>query len=241
MNLAIMQPYFFPYIGYFSLIHKSDEFIIFDTPQFMRKGWIERNRIAKLTGGSVYIKVPLVKAPLTTSIKDMIIDSSSVDWKKKILAQLEVYKKSAPFYDEVIQLVESVLEYNGCSIVELNRIALESVCSYLKLDSKISVYSEMNLDITPPRNPDEWALNICKSLEATSYINASGGESFFDASKYDKNNIDLYFINQPLEEYKQINSGFEPGLSIIDVMMFNSPERIVEMLSSCALKSSKDK
>lgn len=237
MKLAIMQPYFFPYIGYFSLIMQSDDFIIFDTPQFMRKGWIERNRIGKLTGGSVYIKVPLNKAELSTAIKDMSIDHST-DWRGKIISQLEIYKKRAPFYDEVISVVKDVLEYSGDSIVHLNKIALEKVCHYLGLEKNFTIFSEMNLVIDPPQAPDEWALNICKSLGIKSYVNAAGGESFFETKKYEENSIQLCFVTQPIEEYKQFGAEFEPGLSIIDVMMFNSPERIIEMLSHGSLKIS---
>lgn len=230
-----MQPYFFPYIGYFSLIVQSDEFIIFDTPQFMRKGWIERNRIGKLTGGSVYVKVPLNKAELSARIKDMTIDNTT-DWRGKILSQLEIYKKRAPYYNNVLNLVKEVLKTDTPSIVNLNKIALEKVCNYLGLEKKFVIFSEMNLDIEPPQAPDEWALNICKSLGVESYINASGGESFFDTSKYSSNNIQLCFVNQPIEEYKQFGDKFEAGLSIIDVMMFNSPEKIIEMLSRGTLK-----
>lgn len=235
MKLAIMQPYFFPYIGYFSLIMQSDSFIIFDTPQFMRKGWIERNRIGKLTGGSVYIKVPLNKAELTTSIKDMSIDDST-DWRGKILSQLEIYKKRAPFYRDVLLVVKDVLEYRGDSVVQLNKIALEKVCDYLGLNKTFTIFSEMDLAIETPQAPDEWALNICKTLGVSTYVNAAGGESFFDAKKYKDNAIKLCFITQPIEEYTQFGAEFEPGLSIIDVMMFNSPERIIEMLSHGSLK-----
>ncbi|EJL6407876.1 WbqC family protein [Vibrio cholerae] len=237
MKLAIMQPYLFPYIGYFSLIIQSDEFIIFDTPQFMRKGWIERNRIGKLTGGSVYIKVPLHKADLSTKIKDMSIDNTS-GWREKIISQLDVYKKRAPFYANVLVLVKDVLNTETSSIVHLNKIALEKVCDYLGVHKKLKVFSEMNLEIEPPQAPDEWALNICKALNVQCYVNAAGGESFFDKNKYANNNIQLCFINQPIEEYEQFGHDFEPGLSIIDVMMFNSPEKIIQMLSKGSLKCS---
>ena len=96
----------------------------------------------------------------------------------------------------------------------------------------------MDLEIESPKAPDEWALNICKALGVKSYVNAAGGESFFDIKKYRDNDIRLCFVDQPNEEYKQFDDEFEPGLSIIDVMMFNSPERIVEMLSRGSLKCS---
>ena len=97
MKLAIMQPYFFPYIGYWSLIKQTDHFMIFDTPQFMRRGWIERNRILKQQGDWQYISVPLEKKPLDTPINQMVIRSNE-SWKEKIKNQLMHYKKKAPYF-----------------------------------------------------------------------------------------------------------------------------------------------
>ncbi|OEE19275.1 glycine transferase [Vibrio cyclitrophicus ZF205] len=234
MKLAIMQPYFFPYLGYFSLVNQSDEIILFDTPQFMRKGWIERNRIGKLTGGSVYIKVPLVKSDLNTPIMGMRIDNNK-DWRNKILSQLDIYKKKAPYYRQVRSLVERVIERDFNSIVKLNESALKLVCDYLNITTKISVFSELEMTIETPTASDEWALNICQALGVNHYVNAPGGQSFFDATKYSDKGVSLHFVEQPLDEYEQLGGEFESGLSIIDVMMFNSPDDIKVMLSKGTL------
>lgn len=231
-----MQPYFFPYLGYFSLLNQSDEIILFDTPQFMRKGWIERNRIGKLTGGSVYIKVPLVKSDLNTPIMDMRIDSKS-DWRNKILSQLDIYKKKAPFYKQVRSLVERAIEPEFSSIVKLNENALKLACSYLNIDTKISVFSELDLKIETPKAADEWALNICEAMDVNQYVNASGGQSFFDVTKYNDKGVSIFFVDQPLYKYEQLCGEFEAGLSIIDVMMFNSPDDIKIMLAKGSLVS----
>ncbi len=95
MKLAIMQPYFLPYLGYFALIKHTDKFIVFDTPQYIRHGWIERNRILKPSEGWQYINVPLEKRPRDIAIKDLRIRQND-DWRRKILAQLEHYKKRLP-------------------------------------------------------------------------------------------------------------------------------------------------
>ena len=232
-----MQPYFFPYLGYFSLINQADEFIIFDTPQFMRKGWIERNRIIKINGGSVYIKVPLHKSSLDTCIKDMRIDNAS-DWRKKILSQLAIYKKKSPYYNQVKSIVESCIADECTNISYLNEKALRIVCKYLGIDTKITVFSEMSLNIPSPKYSDEWALNICKSIGAKKYINAEGGRDFFDTKKYKDNNVELYFVEQPLIPYEQLHNEFESGLSILDIMMFNSPQDIMSMLEKGALLNS---
>ena len=100
MKVAIMQPYFFPYIGYFSLIKNTDHFVFFDTPQYIRKGWINRNRIIGGGGKDIYFTVPIVKAPQDTAIRDIKIDTGS-NWQEKMRGQLSIYKKRAPFYRDV--------------------------------------------------------------------------------------------------------------------------------------------
>ena len=106
MKLGIMQPYFFPYLGYFSLIQACDKFIIFDTPQFIRRGWIERNQILNVKSEKLFVKVPLLKSSLGTPINEISINNDQ-DWENKIYAQLVPYKKKAPFYKEVIELLEN--------------------------------------------------------------------------------------------------------------------------------------
>lgn len=229
MKVAIMQPYFMPYIGYFQLINAVDEFIIFDTPQFIRHGWIERNNILKLDGKSSYIKVPLVKQSRDTSIKDKIINNS-INWQKKILAQITHYKKKAPYYNDVLILLDAIFKEQTESIVDLNYKSLKLICDYLDITTPIKIWSEMNLEIEKVNAPDEWALNICKKINASTYINPIGGLSFFDKKKYLTTNIDIKFIKSKEILYNQFDNNFTPWLSIIDILMFNSKNNIKNML-----------
>ena len=237
MKLAIMQPYFMPYIGYFSLIKHSDEFILFDTVQFIRHGWIERNRILKQTGGWQYIQVPLIKNNgRDTLIKDVLINNND-NWKQKIIAQLQHYKKKAPYYKNVIGLLNDIFVSQYEDITHLNRASLGFICSYLGIERRFPIFSEMNLQIEKVNAPDEWALNICKALNADSYLNPIGGTEFFDRTKYERSNINIQFQEMKLIEYDQHNgSDFESSLSIVDVMMFNSVDEINQMLDSFTLK-----
>ena len=235
MTVGIMQPYFAPYIGYISLIKHTDQFILFDPVQFIRHGWIERNRILKQNGGWLYIQVPLVKSGREALIKDMQIDNTP-DWKAKILAQLQPYKKIAPFYFKVIAILNQVFEKEYHSIVKLNQALLEAICAYLGFAKELPIFSEMNIAIDTPTEADEWALNICKKLgDNITYINPIGGLEFFNKDKYSKNNINIYFQKMQITEYNQKRNPFESGLSILDVMMFNSPEEINEMLDQFEL------
>lgn len=235
MRLGIMQPYFFPYIGYISLIKHTDLFILFDSVQFIRHGWIERNRILKPNEGWQYIQVPLIKASRDTLIKDMNIDNTQ-QWKDKIFAQVQHYKKKAPYYFQVLELLHSVFEESFEDIVSLNKWSLNCIMDFLKIDTPINVFSEMDLKMTPAKAADEWALNICKSIDgANEYLNPIGGMSFFDKTKYDTNGINLKFQIMAISEYSQRRNSFEEGLSILDIMMFNSPEEINIMLDKFEL------
>lgn len=231
-----MQPYFMPYLGYFSLIKHTDLFILFDTVQFIRHGWIERNRILKQTGGWQYIQVPLIKSNgHSTLIKDVRINNQD-NWKGKIIAQLQHYKKKAPYYYKTISLLEDVFSCDYDDIVSLNNNALQVICRYLGINTKIEVFSKMNLSIAQATAPDEWALNICKAIEgADEYWNPPGGLYFFDRMKYEKEGIKLCFQQVNLEQYNQSVLPFEAGLSIVDVLMFNSPEEINNMLNKYTL------
>ena len=236
MRLGIMQPYFMPYIGYFSLIKHTDKLILVDTVQFIRHGWIERNRILKQNEGWQYIQVPLIKDDGRDSIiKDIRINNNE-NWKNKILAQLQHYKKKAPYYYSTIKLLNDIFSQEFPDIVSLNQISLSKICKHLGFEKEIEIFSKMNLTIESAATPDEWALNICKAIKgADEYWNPPGGQSFFDKSKYDQAGIILKFQSVELPAYDQKRETFEPGLSIIDLLMFNTIEEINNMLDKYSL------
>lgn len=230
-----MQPYFFPYLGYFSLIKQTERFILIDSVQFIKQGWIERNRVLKSDEGWQYIRVPLETHKRETKIKDIRINNTE-DWKYRIFRQLEHYKKKAQFYNDTVQVLNEALNINTDSIVELNKNCIQAVCKYIGINSNIEIFSQMDLLIEAANDSDEWALNICKALgNVSEYWNPEGGACFYNKSKYLKNGIDIKFLKMNFEEYPQKREIFAPGLSIIDVMMFNSRSRIMEMLDNCTI------
>lgn len=230
-KIGIMQPYFFPYLGYYSLIKKTDLFILFDTVQFIRHGWIERNRILKPQDSWQYIAVPLEKFNLGTQIQD-IKTRKNEDWQEKIIRQLDHYKKKSPFYNDTIAVIRESLKLEKTSITEINKNILEKTCQYIGLSPKIHIYSEMDLKIEEVTHPGEWALNISKSMGAREYINPTGGVEIFKRKQFEEAGIKLSFMGNNLPPYPQRRPTFENGLSIIDVMMFNSPKDICEMLDN---------
>jgi hypothetical protein len=235
VKLAIMQPYFFPYLGYFSLIKNTERFILLDTVQFIYHGWIERNRILKPGGGWQYVRVPLLKHSRDTSIKDITINQQE-HWQEKLLAQLQHYKKPAPYYLAVIDVLRQSFAKDVEGITELNRNAIKCVCNYLGIRTPVEIFSELGLKIEPPNAPDEWALNISRAIGGVSeYWNPGGGMDIFEKAKYAAHGIELRFQKIVLTEYDQRRAPFESHLSVIDVMMFNSPEQINAMLDKYEL------
>ena len=185
MKIGIMQPYFFPYIGYFSLIQNVDQFILLDEVQFIRHGWIERNRILKPKEGWQYISIPLKKHSQKTLIKDMEV-CYTPEWRRRFFAQLTHYTK-APFYKQTIELLDEIFNQDFREITQVNQRSLEKICQYLGIETPIYVFSQMELAIEKVTASDEWALNICKVLpDVTEYWNPPGGQNFFVVEKFKK-------------------------------------------------------
>ena len=233
MTLAIMQPYLFPYIGYWQLIANSDEFIFFDVVQYNKKSWMNRNRIIHPDKPDEfqYISVPIKKHSLGTLISDVAINNTE-NWKIKIMGQLTVYKKlKAPYYKEVVTLLNSIFEKKYDSFLRLSIESTKQICTYLDIDLKYQVASDIDFDRTIVSSPGDWALAISKYLDADKYINPPGGYEIFDENRYIQNNVELKFIKSSLTPYKQSwRKEFMSGLSIVDVLMFNDKNTIRDIL-----------
>lgn len=236
MKLGIMQPYFFPYLGYFDIIRSVDQWVVFDTAQYMRHGWVNRNRILHPTSGWQYIIAPLRKHSLNTAIKD-VETSESIPWKQKIIGQLVHYRKSAPFYRETVNLVEECFAYEGTSLSELNVFLLDKVCSYLQLHFCRQLFSEMHIELEPVEAPGDWALRIAEKMGASQYVNPIGGRQLFDPQAFARAGIRLEIREAPLMSYSCRGYSFEPGLSIIDVLMWNDKRVIRDYLDLCQSSS----
>ncbi len=225
MKLGLMQPYFFPYLGYFDLIYQTDVWIVFDTVQYTRRGWMNRNRILHPRSGWQYITVPVQKHPRDTPIKAIRI-AQTQPWREKILGQLGHYRRRAPFYHEVIALVKRCLWPDESSLARLNVRCLAAVCDYLDIPLQPRYLSEMNLELGVIREPDDWALQIALALGADEYVNPPGGKGLYDPQKYARAGVKLTIRNLPPLEYTSPGYEFIPNLSILDVLMWNEPARV---------------
>jgi len=231
MKLAIMQPYFFPYIGYWQLINAVDRFILFDDVQYIRHGWINRNRVLKNGGGWKYVTIPVKRQGREMKIKDVLI-AESADVSKIVLNSLIPYKKMAPFYKETISFVSEALStVSDRHISTINEATIKLTASYLGIRTQIDVSSKLNLDYSQVKGPGDWAFEISKQIGAEEYINPVGGRELFDKQKFASANIKLQFIKPREMVYQQDGLKFEPWLSIIDVLMFNGREKNISMLN----------
>ncbi|MDO8206580.1 MAG: WbqC family protein [Gallionella sp.] len=236
-TIAIMQPYFFPYIGYWQLIYAADYFVLFDDAQYMRHGWVNRNRILKPGGGWQYILVPLKKHAVTESIKNVHAHPDK-KWKELIIGQLAHYKKKARHFDETNELVREILfSNNEQSIAAINFAIIKKLCAYLDIKKEIVVSSEQNFDYADVSDAGEWALRIAEQMEATEYINPAAGAALFNREKFSSSNIKLTFLKPQEIVYSQ-RCVFEPSLSIIDVLMFNGVEGTKDLLKNYSIESS---
>lgn len=225
MKLGIMQPYFFPYLGYFDLINYTDRWIVFDTAQYIRHGWINRNRILHPNEGWMYVIVPVKQHSQNATIKDIKI-ADNQDWKRNIFGKLAHYRNQAPYAGKTIDLIKDCLSFQDNSLTPMNIHALDKVCKRLGINFDYSLFSDMNLDLGPIKDPGDWALRISEALEVDEYANLPGGVDLFDEQAFADRGIKLTIRNLPPFRYTCGEYGFIPNLSIIDVLMWNEPEAI---------------
>lgn len=230
MRLALMQPYFFPYIGYYQLIAVTDRWIVFDTAQFSRQSWMYRNRILHPKQGWQYVSLDLHQASPHKRVMDiMLVDRKASE--HKLLGQLEHYRKQGPHYRQVRELVrETFAGPDDDSLVSLNISSLSTVCEYLDIPFRHARFSELGLEFPPIAYPGQWPLELATMLHAQCYINAPGGKSLFRAADFAARGIALRFLPLPDFVYSCGGYGFQPYLSMLDVLMWNSPEQVREFL-----------
>ena len=233
MKIAIMQPYFFPYIGYFQLINAVDKFIIYDDVTFIKQGWINRNSILA-DGSALLFSIPLNGASSYKLIRDISINELLYDkWKKKFYKTLDQYYKKAPYYEKVLSIIKIALESKHQLISAVALCSIKAVCEYLAIETEIAEtvdkYSNNYL------KGEDRIIDICRQEAATVYINAEGGSLLYSRNTFKENGIELSFIKSNNIVYKQFDNSFVPWLSIIDVMMFNHKSIIQHMLRSCNL------
>lgn len=221
------QPYFIPYIGYWQLINAVDVFIISDDYNYIERGWINRNRILE-NGNVKYFNIEIDHASSSKKINELYL-SDGFNREEKMMRLRSAYRK-APYFEEGFSLMDRIFGYEDKNLARFLEYSIRCICDYLNIQTEFIKSSEI------PNNSDlkkEYRIyDQCKYVGADVYINAIGGQKLYSYEQFNEQGIKLGFIQTGDIRYKQLWYDFEPGLSIIDVIMFNSKEEIQRMLNA---------
>lgn len=225
-RLAIMQPYFFPYIGYFQLIAAVDLFIVYDNIKYTKKGWINRNRLLQ-NGKDVMFSLPLKS---DSDYLDVFERELAPDFNRdKLLNQFKGAYRHAPYFAQTFPLIEQVVRYEDMNLFRFLHHSIVKTCEHLGITTEIRMSSGIAID-HGLKNQDK-VIALCEAVGATTYVNAIGGMELYSKETYQEKGVDLKFIRSKPFEYPQFGDVFVPWLSIIDVMMFNSKEETLACIT----------
>ncbi|PKQ46719.1 WbqC family protein [Confluentibacter flavum] len=233
MKVAIMQPYVFPYLGYFQLIQAVDTFVFYDDVNFIKKGFINRNSIL-VNGKAHQFTIPCSAVSQNKLIKNVPLHFDE-KLRAKFIKTLHQAYKEAPFFETIFPLMEPFFNkrtYNSISDMAIDSVLLMS--NYLGLDKNWVISSQTHKESQHLKKENR-ILAIAKKENASTYINPIGGMSLYSKAFFENQGIHLYFLQSEPIAYKQFKNEFVPWLSILDVVMFNSKEDIQTMLTTYKL------
>jgi hypothetical protein len=228
MKIAIMQPYFLPYIGYWQLIKAVDIYVIYDDVAYIKGGWINRNNFL-MNGEKRLFTVKLKNASSNKLINEVEILDDFKDFTKMLQAN---YAK-APYFRPVMKLVDKIIVFDKMCLSSFIINSVINILHYLDIRTDVRISSSLAKD-NSLKGKDK-VIAICKLLSASDYYNAIGGIELYDREEFYCNGINLSFLKTNISPYKQFKNDFVSALSILDIMMFNPPEKINEMLDNYEL------
>jgi len=231
VRLAIMQPYFFPYLGYFQLMAAADKFVIYDDVAFIKRGWINRNRI--LIQGRVH----LFSLPLRGASQNLLINqitlSSDRPWREKLIATIHHAYRKAPQFDDVFPMIRAIVQSPEKNLARYLCHSLTILRDYLAIRPTLiptsAVYNNRAL------KGEARILDICELEGATEYLNLPGGTELYDRETFRAQGVRLRFLDVVTPSYQQFGNPFRPSLSIIDLLMFNPLEEIRSWLAGASI------
>ncbi len=233
MKVAIMQPYFCAYIGYYQLIHSVDKFVICDNMQYTRRGWFNRNRIL-MNGKEKFFTIPLKKDKQYLNTNLRYLAKNSLKERIRILKQIKSSYQKAPNFTENYPIVRRIFIKELDNLFDFIHYSVIELCKYF--DVKTEIIKCSSLDIDHELKSQTRVLEICKYLDADVYTNAIGGKELYSRELFKNEGIELKFIRSKNIVYPQFEHKFVPWLSIIDVLMFNSIEQIKTYLNEFELE-----
>lgn len=229
MKVGIMQPYFFPYLGYWQLMNAVDKYVIYDDVNFINRSWINRNTIL-MCGRPQKINLILCSASQNKAINEIRVGDERHDQERLLRTVSQCYVK-APYYQEVMPLIETIVMQENLNLAQYLYFSFRVIGEYLGIHTRLFLSSELEKDCGLKAHKK--ILAICQSLGATEYYNAISGIPLYRPHKaeFDAAGIQLRFLKMREVMYSQFKNEFVPNLSIIDVMMFNSQEECQNLLN----------
>jgi hypothetical protein len=233
MNVALMQPYLFPYLGYFGLIDAVDVFVLFDHVQYHRRGWMHRNRIHHPTRGWTHVGVQVEKAPREAIIRDIRLKPG---WQGRLLDDIaKAYRGRARFADHLLQWLAGVLDLDTHALHELNAHTLEQTSLRLGLTCRFESAAGLHLARDPALPLWDWARQACARVGGTAYLNLPGGEALYPPEPFVEQGLQLGVLQPQLEPYDRSPALWEAGLSVLDVLAHCTPEQANALARSYAV------
>jgi hypothetical protein len=219
MKLAIMQPYFLPYIGYFQLIAAVDVFVIYDNIKYTKKGWINRNRML-LNGQDAMFSLPLKSGSDALDVRDRTL---APDFHpQKLLNQWQGAYRRAPFFAESFSLLQEIMQFPDANLFRFLDHSVRKICAHLGLPAEFRISSTVPIDHALAAQ--DKVLALCAATGARTYVNAIGGLELYSREAFRARGIELQFLRSQPFEYAQFGQPFVPSLSILDCLMFNPPD-----------------
>lgn len=218
-----MQPYLFPYIGYFQLVNAADIFVLHDDVQYIKGGWINRNRILQ-NGKDALITLNIKNDSAYKNINERNFSDDFEDCKKKLLRVIQNNYHKAPFSKEVTDLLKEIFAFEDSNVSTFIKNSILQINNYLEIKTPVLLSSSVKKN--NETKGEERVLELSKCCNATAYFNPIGGIQLYSKENFSANNIDLSFIKANDIVYSQQSTLFVPNLSIIDVLMFNDIEKV---------------
>lgn len=229
-TLAVMQPYFFPYIGYWQLMRAVDRFVVYDDVNYIKGGWINRNRIL-VRGVPAFFTVPLVESSPYKRIHALEMQPTA--WRDKLVKTLaQTYAKAACF-SEVFPVVEQLILHQESNLAAYLVHQLQGLARFMGITTEFVVTS------LPYENDhlsgQERVIDACRQEKANVYVNAQGGQELYAVDAFRNAGVDLRFLTMHPLQYRQKAAEFVPYLSILDALMSTGVAGIQEHLDAFEL------
>lgn len=234
MILTAMQPYFFPYIGYFQLLHCSDIFVVLDDVQYINRGWVNRNRIL-INENPNWFTFPVQKGAQELAINCRFY-IEELSERERLLETIKHAYKKAPFFTAVYPLVERIMTFSSVNVGDFNTNAIKEIADYLKLQCRIMLSSEIEKDNS--LKGQDRIVDINLVLGAELYVNPMGGVDLYQEERFVEKGLKLQFLKPGNIQYSQFKGSFVPFLSIIDVLMFNNEQDLDAHMANYELVTS---